>query len=218
MSKKIVTAAFIFAVLLMVVLLSLYVMTFGTVISDSQSVWGAFGDYFGGILNPIFGALAFVGVLWSLHLQLGQLNHMTESRQDDELLQVVKDIDSRISECLGTQVGFVSGVGGLEPVYIRHMLAEAERSPALLGTSDAYMNFLSSARAEGSIMESPVREMKHLLISLHEVLSEHTSSHNRRYQGLVRYYIQKASRLVVMMRHVKNTPETTLVFLEQALT
>ncbi len=40
--------------------------------SDSQ-VWGELGDFFGGILNPVFGFLAFLGLLYAVALQSAQL-------------------------------------------------------------------------------------------------------------------------------------------------
>lgn len=51
------------------VLLRLYSKTFGPTLSGSQSVWGAFGDYIGGVLGPILGTLILIGVLYTVRLQ-----------------------------------------------------------------------------------------------------------------------------------------------------
>jgi len=35
---------------------------------DRRAALGALGDYFGGLLNPIFAFLSFMGVLWTLKM------------------------------------------------------------------------------------------------------------------------------------------------------
>ena len=50
-----------------------YIGMFGAKWSQSHDVWGQFGDFFGGFLNPIFALLAFVAVIYNLQLQSKQL-------------------------------------------------------------------------------------------------------------------------------------------------
>lgn len=56
-----------------VVLLITYVFTFGVHLSQSQETWGQFGDFLGGVLNPIFSFLALIGLLITIALQVRQL-------------------------------------------------------------------------------------------------------------------------------------------------
>jgi len=47
-------------------------------LSEKQEIWGMFGDYFGGILSPIFAFYALVVLLYSIHLQKIELYNSTE--------------------------------------------------------------------------------------------------------------------------------------------
>ncbi|WP_320034539.1 putative phage abortive infection protein [Halarcobacter sp.] len=51
-------------------------------ISDSVSTWGAFGDYLGGTLNPIFAFASFIALLYTINLQIKELK---ASREELEL-------------------------------------------------------------------------------------------------------------------------------------
>lgn len=57
---------------LLVLILLLYFYKFNAQISDDHAVWGQFGDYVGGILNPILGFFSFVALLITLRMQAVQ--------------------------------------------------------------------------------------------------------------------------------------------------
>jgi hypothetical protein len=50
-------------------LFRLYEENFGTALSGNQAIWGAFGQYIGGLLTPVLGTFTLVGVLYIAHLQ-----------------------------------------------------------------------------------------------------------------------------------------------------
>lgn len=50
-------------------------------ISQDSQIWGTFGDYFGGILNPILSFLAFSVLLINLYIQIKQ-NHDNDLRHE----------------------------------------------------------------------------------------------------------------------------------------
>jgi hypothetical protein len=50
-------------------LFRLYEENFGSALSGNQAVWGAFGEYIGGLLTPVLGTFTLVGVLYIAHLQ-----------------------------------------------------------------------------------------------------------------------------------------------------
>jgi hypothetical protein len=58
-------------------------------LSSNQDVWGTFGDYVGGVLNPFFSFLAFVALLFTIVLQNHQLGfskqELEASRKELEL-------------------------------------------------------------------------------------------------------------------------------------
>jgi len=107
MNRKFMYVVVGIAVIFIVVVIVMYISTFGTSRSFEHAAWGTFGDYFGGILNPVFALCAFLGVLWSLDMQTKQLKQLSTDKQGAEILVVVKDIDTRIGELLGTPVGGV---------------------------------------------------------------------------------------------------------------
>ncbi len=55
-------------------LIALLVAKFSTFhFSNEIGDWGAVGDYFGGLLNPFFAFLSFMGVLWTLKMSREEL-------------------------------------------------------------------------------------------------------------------------------------------------
>jgi hypothetical protein len=70
-----------------------YYLNFGHLsISDKPENWGVFGDYIGGILNPILSFSAFIGVLITVLLQRSQLqqtqSQLTMTKEELELTRV----------------------------------------------------------------------------------------------------------------------------------
>lgn len=51
-------------------------------LSKDQEVWAQFGDYFGGVLNPVFAFLAFIALLITINLQNKALS---QSKKELEL-------------------------------------------------------------------------------------------------------------------------------------
>ena len=108
----------------------------------SHEKWGLFGDFFGGLLNPLFAMFAFFALLWAISIQLRefksasrilnaqlvsakkQLEVLRDARTKDDLIHVIKDLDSRIQEMLGVVVT----VDTSQPILnIGHMVREARR-------------------------------------------------------------------------------------------
>lgn len=64
--------------LLLAIVIGFYAFKFFGPLSDSSSTWGEFGDYVGGVLNPIFGFLALIALLWTIALQSKELRFSTQ--------------------------------------------------------------------------------------------------------------------------------------------
>ena len=194
------------------VIIALYLDMFGINRAHDQAIWGAFGDYFGGILNPIFALAAFFGVLWSLDLQMKQVRQLSIDKQSEEILLVIKDIDTRIGELLGTSVG---GVGKTE-LFMHHMVAESERKAGVLDSSDAYAQFIYTSKQRGSMLEALTRELKDQIITMHRFLIRYPQKKEAHYAPIIEYYIGKTSRFVPMFKDLGNLPDDTLRFFETA--
>ena len=87
MSSKIkrLLVVIVMVVALLIVLVALfYVKNFTTQLASSQEVWGQFGDYFGGVLNPILSFFAFCTLVFTVYLQL-QAGADSDKRHDEQL-------------------------------------------------------------------------------------------------------------------------------------
>lgn len=93
--------AFIF----IVVILGFYIFYFRMLdITKDTSVWGTFGDYFGGTLNPIISFLALIGLLYTIHQQAQEMRETRkelESAAEQQRQQVEQQ--SRQSEIFNQQ-------------------------------------------------------------------------------------------------------------------
>lgn len=68
----------------------------GWTLSLSNAAWGQFGDYVGGLLNPVFGFLAFFGLLLTIALQATELEESRKATKEtrkatQETIQVARD-------------------------------------------------------------------------------------------------------------------------------
>lgn len=58
--------------------ISFYVYTFPNTLSNKQEVWGQFGDFIGGTLNPLFALTALFALLYTVHQQSIELRASSE--------------------------------------------------------------------------------------------------------------------------------------------
>lgn len=72
---------------LIIVVLGSYFINFHKSVSNSNEVWGTFGDFVGGTLNPILAALAFYWLTASIRLQLKELKDTRKVLEDTALHQ-----------------------------------------------------------------------------------------------------------------------------------
>jgi len=57
------------SIIIIIITFGIYFYQFNGVLSNNQQIWGVFGDYVGGILNPIFGLAAFLALLFTIIIQ-----------------------------------------------------------------------------------------------------------------------------------------------------
>jgi len=204
--------------LLMLLILFLYNSQFGFIPSDSKADWGTFGDYFGGILNPIIGMLGFIGILRSLRMQQVQLNTMKRDKIADEVLEAVKDMDKRLNECLASSIGFVRTASPRPhdtELFVSHMVAESLRGAKKLGDSQSYNNFIQMSNEPGSVIGVAVNDIRTLLIQMADLVRHHQSQSVSDYSPVLFYYVNKAIRLIPMMRDIGGLPEASVSFYQQ---
>ena len=204
-----------------------YIVAFGTTRSADPAVWGQFGDYFGGILNPLFALAAFLSALWSISVQQresraaskqlavqteiarNELEGLASERLGEEFLHVIRDIDQRLGSLL--QI-VISTPGAAQTITISQMVAEAERLATSGGTSASFAQFLLQANTPGSVIEAPVREIKYLVNKLREFLGHYSKHKATGFAPVLVYYADKAYQLLHMLEAVGGMPTDTREF------
>lgn len=69
-------------------------------ISANQADWGTFGDFLGGVLNPIYAFLAFAGVVYTVILQKDQIDLMKSQKKLEEIQQLTLGLADTIDDAL----------------------------------------------------------------------------------------------------------------------
>lgn len=205
----------------------IYVWQFGGHLSTMQDTWAQFGDYFGGVLNPIFAMFAFLGLLWSIISQAKEfrssaelLQRQTKSAEEqltmlrvdrlrDDLLHVIKEIDARVEQILEIDI---SMQGSPTASTIRQMQSEAQRLRRLGGDSPAYRAFLLVAKTPGAVVEAPIRELTYLIERMREFLKNYSETQGADLSLTLIYYADKSSRLMDMLEDVGGLSDGTRAF------
>ena len=73
-------------VLIIYIMIDIYKVNFGETLSSDNAVWGTFGDFFGGTLNPILAFVSFLAVIYTVGIQNKQFktNEKTQAIQQFE--------------------------------------------------------------------------------------------------------------------------------------
>ena len=66
------------ALLIALMLLLAFIFKFGFTPSEDQGAWGQFGDFVGGILNPLFSIIGLLALLYTIVLQSDELRRSTK--------------------------------------------------------------------------------------------------------------------------------------------
>lgn len=100
-----------------------YFHNFSTVVSVKQDVWGQFGDYVGGLLNPTLSFLAFSGLLLTLRMQ------RVDSEKGD-VRHSGQEFDSRLFQLLSLLHASIASLKVIarEPVAETGMAFEGHRA------------------------------------------------------------------------------------------
>ncbi|MBC7699463.1 hypothetical protein [Aquabacterium sp.] len=69
-------------------------------LSSERDVWGQFGDYVGGMLNPMLSFLAFSGLIVTIVLQARQLDEARSRSRLDELQGLMSSVSTTIDSLL----------------------------------------------------------------------------------------------------------------------
>lgn len=227
MNRRILLAALALALLLITVVVFAYIDQFGTERSPKQEAWGQFGDYFAGLLNPIFSLLAFGALMHSLVLQHEEsqknqarfdAQHSIAKKEFDdyikekfasELLTVIRDIDARLDNVRNAKV---SPPEAQQSMTVALMVAEGNRVRNALAQSDSYTKFITVARESGTIVETIVRDLTSLVSDMRDVLAQFSDYRGTSQAPLIVYYANKTYPLITVLEDVGAVDHTTREF------
>ncbi|MBF7053091.1 hypothetical protein IOC61_07110 [Halomonas sp. KAO] len=181
----------------------LYGLSFGPHLSNNQSTWAAFGAFFGGLLSPFLAFLAIVMLYHTLVTQLSEFRasvaHLSKTAEvaaqdlelskgqnlDNETLAVLANGERQVSELLNQ---IVSRRGTDPEIRMFHMCLEARRAANPLARSDSYTEFISMARAEGSVVWSYAFALHEIVDGMVAVLKDYRARHSTQFSPAILYY------------------------------
>jgi len=157
------------AIVLAILPLLAYIAMFGSKWSSSQEVWGQFGDFFGGFLNPLYALLAFMAVLLNLHLQSQQLettrhefqvaskaaqaqiDALREQANREELVSIIRELGETLDAIFNETV---SQAGTTPMLQLRHVVHEGWRLRSGSVRGGPYDEYVKNARTGGTLIEA----------------------------------------------------------------
>ncbi|WP_265461200.1 hypothetical protein [Aeromonas salmonicida] len=81
--------------------------------SDKHQAWANFGGYVGGILGPVFSALAFFGIWKTYNLQKEQLKQAGDQRKSEDIQRLIMSSSERMDELLNAPVDALKLMDGV---------------------------------------------------------------------------------------------------------
>ncbi|MCQ9325659.1 putative phage abortive infection protein [Neisseria dentiae] len=147
--------AFIFILLMVAPILVLYYDNFGSrELSESPEQWGQFGDYIGGVLNPIFGFATFIALLYTIKLQTEELKatreELARSAKAQENSEQALAEQSKIFQIQQFESTFFSMLDLLNKLSthvtnaIPFKLSFPDRQPCIDGDTDRFQSYKDS--------------------------------------------------------------------------
>lgn len=81
---------FIASIVSMVTVIALYKYNFRGDFSEENAVWGTFGDYVGGTLNPILSFITLITIIITIHLQHKELINAKNGQIKNDVIVIIQ--------------------------------------------------------------------------------------------------------------------------------
>lgn len=105
----------LFVAILALAIIGAYLFEFGTMRSQKQDVWGQFGDYIGGILNPIVSFIALIFLVKTYRHQKQELALTASALKAEQRLADIERQESRFFDLLTLYLNTVSAIRYARP-------------------------------------------------------------------------------------------------------
>lgn len=202
----------IFAASFATLIFSIYFLKFHGELTSTQDAWGQFGDFVGGVLNPIFSLLALLALLATFSLQIKEFGILSQQREEtnNALLEQQNSSHRQVFESsfyhlLNLHNNLLQGIDLSGPkgnikgrdcfhVFVKRLNIERLKS----NKPDEIQEFMA---AYDVFYQSHSREIAHYFTMLFNIFKfiENSNVENKKfYSNLVRAQL--------------STPETTLLF------
>lgn len=103
----------IIGVFFFIITILFYAKYFNGGIDSDTGTWGEFGDFVGGTVNPVFGFLTFIGVLWTISLTYKELHSQKTQQTKEDIYRLINLLYVEIKDALNTEIY----TGRILPVY-----------------------------------------------------------------------------------------------------
>lgn len=132
----------------------------GRGISIQPEQWGQFGDYLGGVLNPIFALAAFLGLLVTIHLSNKEIIRNDIERQKSDLLNMINLAHKELNVVLNEKLKIT--------LYKNMMSAGSEIK---LPAGEKELTVLEAALYEKKSLKQMHDEHRVIISKIHELLA-----------------------------------------------
>lgn len=198
----------------------MYVRAFGTDLATSHTRWGEFGDFIGGVLNPLYALLAFLAVLYTVSIQAAalkqaqedfearqrkaqeQIDHLKEASYKEDILRIIKDINEKLEGALQVEVS--ADADAYPKLHLYHMIPESWRQQTESSKTGAYGEFVRLAQTRGTHIEAHFSELKAGLYNLHHYLQLYSAPTTTTtiVSPVIEYVARKYAGLVQILKDV----------------
>lgn len=160
-----------------IVVIGVYVVTFGAHPAGGPDTWGQFGDYLGGVMNPLIAFDAFYWVATSVILQKQELAETKAALVASQLAQqdqAETALHTTKIQTLNIRLQSVS----TRLSQVRHQMAELQHYLGQFGSARIYYNEYGDESSPGAVLDdyrfrsTSLAEKENTLVDEIEALSQ----------------------------------------------
>ena len=132
-----------------------YVINFGSDLSNDQAIWGQFGDFIGGIVNPVVGLVTIVLLILTLHSQRKELQEQREQAAVQGFEQTLNSWMSHYREAV-YQTDYLNGD---DPGHARLRGLRALEAMVWSNNAKTKAEIIRALSPPAHSLDSPIQEM-----------------------------------------------------------
>jgi uncharacterized membrane protein len=145
-------------------------------LSDKNEVWGTFGDYVGGTLNPFLSFLSLIAISLTLNLQIQDIQNSKDESKRNDIHRLIEKLAERINK---NYIKEIELNNGSETYLIRLSSAllndESSRNQTIARICNERENRSSSAFTTIFAIENDLKRLC-VYIDIYQSLNQHNDS------------------------------------------